>query len=96
MKQGRELFAVPGNINSLPSAGSNALLAEGVAAAVHAESVLRSIGLCAEPARRRRREELAVLTEPEKKLVEALLEEDLSADDFLKELLFYRRKSQPF
>lgn len=28
MKQGRELFAVPGNINSLPSAGSNALLAE--------------------------------------------------------------------
>ncbi|MBS6476119.1 MAG: DNA-processing protein DprA [Clostridiales bacterium] len=81
MKQGRELFAVPGNINSLPSAGSNALLAEGAAAAVNAEAVLRSIGLCAEPARQAPQEELVVLTEHEKKLVKALLEEDLSADE---------------
>lgn len=80
MKQGRELFAVPGNINSLPSAGSNALLAEGAAAAVDAESVLRSIGLCAEPVQQAPQEEL-MLADDEKKLVKALLEEDLSADE---------------
>jgi DNA processing protein len=47
LEEGREVFAVPGEITSALSAGSNALLRLGATAATSAADVLESFGLTA-------------------------------------------------
>jgi DNA processing protein len=49
VEEGREVFAVPGEITSALSAGTNALLKLGAAVATSAADVLESFGLAPEP-----------------------------------------------
>ncbi len=48
LEQGREVLAVPGEITSALSAGSNALLRLGAAPALHVDDVLEAIGIVVE------------------------------------------------
>jgi DNA processing protein len=52
LEEGREVFAVPGEITSSLSAGTNALLKLGAAPLTCAADVLASFGIEAEPAQR--------------------------------------------
>jgi DNA processing protein len=52
--QGVELYAVPGPLGAPTSEGTNRLLRDGAHVALEPEDLLRPLGLCAEPRRRRR------------------------------------------
>jgi DNA processing protein len=56
LDEGREVFAVPGEITSSLSAGTNALLRHGAAPLLAAEDVLAAVGLAAAPGPRPRLE----------------------------------------
>ncbi len=75
LEQGREVLAVPGEITSALSAGSNALLRLGAAPALRSDDVLEAIGIVVEKPK---------LVEPEGdggKVLAALRDEPATADE---------------
>jgi DNA processing protein len=83
LDQGRELFAVPGNIDSATSRGTNGLLREGCAPLLDAADVLGSLGLMAR-ARETPGETAGVrLEDPDARVVLAALEDEPTRVDEL-------------
>jgi len=68
-EQGREVYAVPGNINRMGSVGSNKLIADGARPLVFIDDILADFGLCAKPAEKITEE----MNSAEKKVFAAVL-----------------------
>lgn len=81
-EQGRDVFAVPGNIDALRSFGTNALIKDGAKLIASAEDVLDEIhfGKTAKPVLKR-----IDLTDEEEKIVSAVNQENTSADEILEQ-----------
>lgn len=67
--QGREVYAVPGNINSVYSAGTNLLLKDGANPLTVAEDLLADLGIQSET----RRDKRAGLSKDERRVFDAIL-----------------------
>jgi DNA processing protein len=80
VEEGREVFAVPGEITSALSAGTNALLKLGAAVATSAADVLEAFGLGPEPP------PLPDLTPPAEAVLARLRDGPLSADELVRAL----------
>ena len=78
---GREVLAVPGNIDSPASIGVNRLLRNGAAFALGSADVLEALGLAAEEGETAQETARASLSEEEKLVLEALALEPLSFDE---------------
>lgn len=90
LEYGRDVFAVPGNINSYESVGSNALIKDGAIAVTDVEDLVKEyIQLFPDVARRpAQREKTAAvpdseLTEKERRVLSALTQEPVSLDEIL-------------
>ena len=83
LDQDRDVLAVPGNIDSLLSQGTNYLLQQGAKPVTAAADILEEFGLAA-PAHER---ELAALSLKEKKILDLCGENDVKDIDFLVEKL---------
>ncbi|MBD3276850.1 MAG: DNA-protecting protein DprA [Candidatus Aegiribacteria sp.] len=68
LDQGRDVFAVPGEVTRALSMGTNMLLRDGAGVVITAADVLEPLGLSVEP------EEKAAVYEPESELEKAILE----------------------
>ena len=80
LEEGREVFAVPGEITSALSAGSNGLLRQGATAATSAADVLEAFGLV--PAR----QEAPVLSSAAEQVLRRIRDAPASADELVRAL----------
>jgi len=80
LEQGREVFAVPGSINSPYSRGCHKLLKEGAAMLEEASDVLQELGLCLPD---REKEAPKEATPEQKKVLNALAFEPVHFDELL-------------
>lgn len=83
LEQGREVFAVPGSINSPYSHGCHRLLREGAALLSGVEDLLQELGLLPPE---RERESLQKLTDEQQEVLESLAFEPVNFDDLLESL----------
>ena len=72
LEEGREVFAVPGNVDSLRSQGSNALLKEGAKLITSAQDVLDELGLRKPAESKAPALSAARLLDPERKIFETI------------------------
>jgi DNA processing protein len=79
-EQGREVFAVPGDINRRTSSGTNRLISDGAVLTTSADGILEEIGVAVEAAKRVPLE----LTDKEKAIVGALEEGPTHVDEIAK------------
>ncbi|MBS1413121.1 MAG: DNA-protecting protein DprA [Christensenellaceae bacterium] len=75
--QGRDVFFIPGNIDSPASAGTNMMIKEGLPAALGPEDILEHLGIRPEE----EKEEKIDLDERELRIASLLLEKDMSIDE---------------
>lgn len=76
--QGRDVFFVPGNIDSPASSGTNMMIKEGLPAALGPEDILEHLGLAGQETQC---EEKVSLNENEWRIAGLLMEKDMSMDE---------------
>lgn len=79
-EQGREVFAVPGNIDSPASKGTNQLIMEGAMPVTCADDVLFAMGWQTSGKNKKKQEEVLTLTGMERDIYQLLEQGDLSLD----------------
>ena len=89
MEQGREVFAVPGRIDSLASEGCHNLIRDGVTLIRHADDVLEALGPLMQPVRRSADEEVhspreLTLTDQQREILNHVTTEPLLIDEVLR------------
>ena len=88
MEQGREVFAVPGRLDSLTSSGCHALIRDGATLIRNADDVLESLGPLARPVRRSEADEVhspreLSLNDQERKVLNLVSGDPRSIDEVL-------------
>jgi len=78
LEQGRDVYAVPGNVDSAVSRGTNRLIKQGAKPVTSAEDVLEEC-----PASAKRKDDAPALSAEEKEIVTALRKETLSIDSLI-------------
>lgn len=90
MEQGREVMAVPGQIDSLASEGSNDLIRDGATLIRHVDDVFESLGPLIEPVQTEGNEEVRsprelTLTDQERTVLNLVTSQPRSVDEVLRE-----------
>jgi DNA processing protein len=81
-EQGRDVFAVPGNVTSPGSYGSNRLIQDGAQLVLHAEDILRELRIAYQHSHQRQTvKSIAPATEQEKQVLSHLQKDALHIDE---------------
>lgn len=88
LDQGKEVFAVPGNINSLYSTGTNELIRDGAKMVLGVEDILVELPELKEILAEAKEEDLSYLTHDQKRIIKSLEEYPKSIDELSFELDF--------
>jgi DNA processing protein len=86
LDQGRDVFAVPGNITSRLSSGTNGLLKQGAALATCAEDILRELGLDNDAADLLKSTENIVLPPEEEAVYRKLRQDPVTLEELLRDV----------
>lgn len=78
LEQGKDVFAIPGNITSATSAGTNNLIKNGATPVMTAEDILETLGISVTP-----NESLYIPANEHEKTILALIEQDFSNIEIL-------------
>ena len=81
LEQGRDVYALPGNITSVMSRGTNRLIRDGAVPLISVESILEEMGI--EPDRKKQKEKLPPLGKDEEILYRTLKQTGMAAADEL-------------
>lgn len=84
LAQGKDVFCVPGNLNSIYSAGCNLLIQDGATLVRSADDILEQIALLSLQRKKKKKETEHDLSEEEKRIVQALGEMPMSPDDLVR------------
>lgn len=86
LSQGKDVFAVPGNVNSLYSVGCNQLIKEGAVLTTSADDILEQIAEFSMQKRKQKEQIELHISEEERSLVDFLKEKPTSVDELVDKL----------
>lgn len=84
LAQGKDVFCVPGNLNSIYSAGCNRLIQEGATLVRSADDILEQIAALSLQRKKQQHEEQHALSEEEMKIIQALGIHPMSVDELVR------------